>query len=67
MRQIEVRVWIDRPVDEVYADVVDFDHWPERRSGVVGGGLLTQGPMRVGTQARGTGRIFGRPLTIEVE
>jgi hypothetical protein len=67
MRQIEVRVWIDRRVDEVYAYVVDFGRWPEWRSDVVGGELLTTGPVRVGTRARGIGKIFGRPLTIDVE
>ena len=67
MKQIEVRVWIDRPADEVYAYVVDLDRWPEWRSDVVGGELLTEGPMRVGTQARGIGKILGRPFTIDVE
>ena len=67
MKRIEVRVWIDRPAEEVYAYVVDLDRWPEWRSDVVGGELLTEGPMRVGTQARGTGRILGRPFTIDVE
>jgi uncharacterized membrane protein len=67
MRQIEVRVWIDRPVDEVYGYVVDFARWPEWRNDVDGGELLTEGPVRVGTQARGIARIFGRPFTIDVE
>ena len=44
MKRIEVRVWIDRPAEEVYAYVVDLDRWPEWRSDVVGGELLTEGP-----------------------
>lgn len=67
MRRIEVKVWIDRPAEEVYAYVVDFDRWPEWRADVVGGELLTERPIRVGTQARGIGKILGRPLTIDVE
>ncbi len=67
MKQIEVRVWIDRPADEVYDYVVDTDRWPEWRSDVVGGELLTEGPIRVGTQARGIGKILGRTFTIDVE
>lgn len=67
MTRIEVSVWIDRLPDEVYDFVVDFDRWPEWRSDVVGGELLTEGPIRVGTQARGIAKIFGRPFTVDVE
>lgn len=67
MKQIEVSVWIDRPADEVYAYVVDLDRWPEWRSDVVGGELLTEGPVRVGAQARGVGKVLGRPFTIDIE
>jgi uncharacterized membrane protein len=67
MKQIEVRVWIDRPAEEVFAYVVDLDRWPEWRSDVVGGELLTDGPIGVGTRARGIGKILGRPFTIDVE
>lgn len=67
MKQIEVRVWIDRPVEEVCGYVVDLDRWPEWRGDVVRGELLIDSPMRVGTQARGVGKILGRPFTIDVE
>jgi uncharacterized membrane protein len=67
MKQIEVSVWIDRPAEEVYAYVIDLDRWPEWRSDVVGGELVTEGPIRVGTQARGIAKILGRPFTIDVE
>ncbi|HET6968659.1 MAG TPA: hypothetical protein VFI44_10295 [Ornithinibacter sp.] len=66
MKQIEVRVWIERPVGDVYAYVTTLDTWPEWRRDVVEGRLLTEGPMRVGSQARGVGRILGRPLTIDI-
>ncbi len=29
LRKVEVRVWIDRPVEDVYACVADFDRRPE--------------------------------------
>jgi uncharacterized membrane protein len=67
MKRVEVRVWIDRPVEEVYAYVVDFDRWPEWRQDVVGGELLTEGPVRVGTRARGIAKVLGRPFSIDVE
>jgi uncharacterized protein YndB with AHSA1/START domain len=67
MNQIEVRVWIDRPAEKVYAYVVDFDRRPEWRTDAVGGELLTEGPIGVGTQARGIGKVLGRPCTMDVE
>ena len=67
MRQVEVAVWIDRPVEEVYAYTVDMERWPEWRRDVVGGELLTEGPLRVGSQARGIATILGRRLAIDVQ
>jgi uncharacterized membrane protein len=67
MKKVEVRVWIDRPVGDVYAVVADLDRWPEWRTDVVGGELLSDGPMRVGSRARGTAKVLGRPFSIDVE
>jgi Polyketide cyclase / dehydrase and lipid transport len=67
MKKVEVQVWIDRPVEDVYAYVADLDRWPEWRTDVVGGELLTEGPMRVGSRARGIAKILGRPVAIDVE
>ena len=67
MKQVEVRVWIDRPVESVYTYVADVDRWPEWRSDVAGAELLTEGPMRVGSQARGFAKVLGRPVSIDVE
>lgn len=67
MRQIEVRVWIRRPVADVYTYVTTLDSWPTWRRDVVEGRLLTEGPMRVGSEAQGVGKILGRALTIDIE
>lgn len=67
MKQVEVRVWIDRAPEDVFAYVADLDRWPEWRTDVVGGELLTEGPMRVGSRARGIAKILGRQVAIEVE
>lgn len=67
MKKVEVRIWIDRPVEQVYAYVADLDRWPEWRTDVVGGELLTAGPMRVGSRARGLAKILGRTVPIDVE
>ena len=67
MKKVEVRVWIDRSVEDVYAYVADLDRWPEWRRDVVGGELLTEGPMKVGSQARGIAKVLGRTVSIDVE
>jgi hypothetical protein len=67
MRKVEVQVWVDRPVKDVYAYVADLDRWQEWRTDVVGGELLTEGPIRVGSRARGIAKILGRPVAIDVE
>jgi uncharacterized membrane protein len=67
MKQVEVTVWIDRPVEDVYTYVADLDRWPEWRSDVIGGELLTEGPLRVGSQVRGFARVLGRQVSIDVE
>lgn len=67
MKTIEVRVWIDRPVEDVYDAVITLDDWPKWRSDVVRGHMLTDGPLRVGSQARGVGLLLGREIAIDVE
>lgn len=67
MKKVEVQVWIDRPVADVYAYLADLDRWAEWRTDVIGGEVLTEGPMRVGSQARGTAKVLGRPVSIDVE
>ena len=67
MTQVEVRVWIDRPPDEVYAYVADLDRWLEWRTDVAGGEKLTEGPLRVGSRLRGVAKVFGREVSMDVE
>jgi uncharacterized membrane protein len=67
VKTIEVRIWISRPVQDVYDMVTTLEDWPKWRSDVVGGEILTEGPLRAGSQARGIGLILGREITIDVE
>lgn len=65
-KRVEVRVWIDRPVQDVFAYVTSLDQWPEWRRDVVGGRVLTEGDLRVGSRAQGLAKVLGRTITIDV-
>jgi uncharacterized membrane protein len=67
VKKIEVRIWIQRPVEDVYNYVTTLEEWPKWRSDVVEGRMLTEGPLRVGAQGRGVGVLLGRRITIDVE
>ena len=67
MKKIEVQIWIQRPVEDVYNYVTTFEEWPKWRMDVVEARMLTEGPLRVGAQGRGVGKLLGRHLTIDVE
>lgn len=65
-KRVEARVWIDRPVQDVFAYVTSVDQWPEWRRDVVGGRVLTEGDLRVGSRAQGLAKVLGRTVTIDV-
>lgn len=67
VKKIEVRIWIQRPVQDVYDYVTTLEDWPSWRNDVVEGRMLTDGPLQVGSQARGVGLLLGRRITIDVE
>jgi uncharacterized membrane protein len=65
-KRVEARVWIDRPVQDVFAYVTSLDQWPEWRRDVVGGRVLTEGDLRAGSRARGLAKVLGQTITIDV-
>jgi hypothetical protein len=65
-RRVEASVWIDRPAQEVFAYFTSLDQWPEWRRDVVGGRVLTEGDLRVGSRAQGVAKVLGRTVTIDV-
>jgi uncharacterized membrane protein len=67
VRKVEVRVSIQRPVEEVFAYVIAVESMPDWRGDVAEAVQLTDGPFGVGTRIRAGGRFLGRPLGIVVE
>lgn len=65
-KRVEARVWIDRPVQDVFAYVTSLHQWPEWRRDVVGGRVLTEGDLRAGSRAQGLAKVLGRSITIDV-
>ncbi len=67
MRKAQVRVRIQRPVEDVFAYVTAVESMPEWRGDVAEAAQLTDGPIRVGSRVRAAGQFLGRPLGIVVE
>lgn len=67
MRKVEVRVRIDRAVEDVFAYATAVDTMPEWRGDVSEAEQLTDGPIGVGTRIRAGSRVLGRPVGVVVE
>lgn len=67
MRKVEVRVRIQRPVQDVYAHTSAVDTMPEWRGDVSEAEQLTDGPLGVGTRIRAGGKALGRSVEIVIE
>ncbi|OGO56928.1 MAG: hypothetical protein A2Z32_00960 [Chloroflexi bacterium RBG_16_69_14] len=67
MKKVEVRVRIQRPVEDVYAYTSAVDTMPEWRGDVSEAEQLTDGPLGVGTRIRAGGKVLGRPIGLVVE
>jgi uncharacterized membrane protein len=67
VKKVEVRVRIQRPVEDVYAYTSAVDTMPEWRGDVSEAEQLTDGPLGIGTRIRAGGKVLGRPIGLAVE
>jgi uncharacterized protein YndB with AHSA1/START domain len=67
LKKVEVRVRIQRPVEDVYAYTSAVDTMPEWRGDVSEAEQFTDGPLGVGTRIRAGGKVLGRPIGLVVE
>ena len=67
MIQHEVSIHLNRPVDEVFAFLVDPANQPAWQSNLIESEQLTAGPMRVGTRIREVRRLGRRPTEYQAE
>lgn len=67
--RLEGRVFVDRPVEEVFARLLDLERSPEWAVdfGVVERSKVTDGPSGVGTRFRAVDQMLGRRNEYEVE
>ena len=64
--RMSVETLIDAPPHVVFAVLADIPAWPSVISAIAEVGLLTPGPVAVGTRFRETREMFGRKATEEM-
>jgi uncharacterized membrane protein len=62
MAKLEASVVIDRPVDEVFAYVMDASTWPKWEEGLPEAEQTSEGPVAQGTTFRGTSQMMGQEM-----
>ncbi len=67
MARFSVAKYVDAPPSLVFALFTDFEHAPERVTGITHLELLTPSPVGVGTRFRESRRLFGHEATEEME
>jgi uncharacterized membrane protein len=68
MIKVETSVSINRPSDEVFAYIANFENNPEWQSGMQSAHFTTDGPLQIGSTYEQVAKFFGRPVisTFEV-
>jgi uncharacterized membrane protein len=62
MARMEASVVIDRPIEEVFAYVMDAASWPEWEEGLLEAEQTCEGPVGTGTAFRGTNQMMGQKI-----
>lgn len=65
MIQIKASVHIQRPPEEVFAYLSNFENNPKWQSGMVSAKFTSPGPLRVGSTYSQEARFLGRPVISE--
>lgn len=67
MEEFDTRVYINRPVGEVFARWADLGRAPEWAAAVIERRKLTEGPVGVGTKYRAVDQFLGRRIEFTLE
>jgi len=62
MKKFDTSITIQRPIEEVFATVIDFDRIPTWRSGLIEATVTSEGPLQVGTTYRYNIKAMGRTI-----
>ena len=67
MSEFESSVYIDRPLQDVFDVVVDFDNLVNWQGGIDSSGWVSEGPFGVGSTAHFVTRFLGRKIETELQ
>ena len=67
MARLESSVTINRPVEEVFAFLSNYENDPKWSSATIEGTKTSEGPIGVGTTWRSVSKVFGRRSESELE
>lgn len=67
MARLESSVTINRPVEEVFAFLSNYENDPKWSSATVEGTKTSEGPIGVGTTWRSVSKVLGRRVETELE
>jgi len=67
MAKFKFSVTINRPVEEVFAFLSNYENDPKRSSATVEGTKTSEGPIGVGTTWRSVSKVLGRRIESELE
>ena len=62
MKTFDVSITVQRPVEEVFAAIVDFDNHAEWCTGLIDANLTSDGPIQPGTTYRYDMKVMGRVI-----
>ena len=63
---VSVHTLIKAPIDDVFAQMLDLEKWPENIADITKVDVLTPGPIGVGTRFRETRIMFGHEASEEM-
>lgn len=67
MIQVKTSVQIDRPSEEVFDFISNFENNPKWQSGMVSAEITSEGPLRAGSTYSQVAKFLGRPVVSEFE
>jgi uncharacterized membrane protein len=66
MSKLKATILIDRPPDQVFAELVNFNHWPRWQGGLASVEQVEDGPLEVGSQLKMVG-LDNKPAVSTME
>ena len=62
MKTIDTSITIQRPIEEVFTAVTNFDRFADWRAGLIEAAVTSDGPMQAGATYRFNSKVMGRVI-----